>query len=74
MLTEREEKHKIASGMEPGWPNRLTRTEIPFGKMTTPEQIAEAAMYWLGDESKPFTGAVVELEQFSIIGRNPEKL
>jgi NAD(P)-dependent dehydrogenase (short-subunit alcohol dehydrogenase family) len=74
VLTEREEKHKIASGMEPGWPNRLTRTEIPFGKMTTPEQIAEAAIYWLGDESKPFTGAVVELEQFSIIGRNPEKL
>ena len=74
VLTEREEKHKIASGMEPGWPNRLSRTDIPFGKMTTPEQLAEAAIYWLGDESKPFTGAVVELEQFSIIGRNPEKL
>ena len=42
--------------------------------MSTPEQIAEAAIYWLGDESKPFTGSVVELEQFSIIGRNPEKL
>jgi NAD(P)-dependent dehydrogenase (short-subunit alcohol dehydrogenase family) len=74
VLTEREEKHKIAGGMEPGWPERLTRTEIPFGKMTTPEQVAEAAIYWIGDESKPFTGAVVELEQFSIIGRNPEKL
>ena len=74
VLTEREEKHKIATGMEPGWPERLTRNEIPFGKMTTPEQLAEAAIYWLGDESRPFTGAVVELEQFSIIGRNPEKL
>lgn len=74
VLTDREEKHKIASGMEPGWPTRLTRTDIPFGKMTTPEQLAEAAIYWLGDESRPFTGAVVELEQFSIIGRNPEKL
>jgi len=74
VLTEREEKHKIASGMEPGWPQRLSRTDIPFGAMTTPEQLAEAAIYWLGDESKPFTGAVVELEQFSIIGRNPEKL
>jgi hypothetical protein len=28
----------------------------------------------LGDESKPFTGSVVDLEQFTIIGRNPEKL
>ena len=74
VLTEREVKFKIAGGMEPGWPDRLTRTEIPFGKMTTPEQVAEAAIYWIGDESKPFTGAVVELEQFSIIGRNPEKL
>ena len=41
--------------------------------MSTPEQLANAAIYWLADESKPFTGAVVELEQFSIIGRNPEK-
>jgi hypothetical protein len=35
--------------------------------------LATACVYWMGDESKPFTGAVVELEQFSIIGRNPEK-
>jgi hypothetical protein len=42
--------------------------------MTTPEQMGEAAIYWLGDESKPFTGSVVDLEQFTIIGRNPEKL
>ncbi len=54
--------------------DRLTRTEIPSGKMTTPEQVAEAAIYWVGDEPKPSTGAAVELEQFSIIGRNPEKL
>jgi NAD(P)-dependent dehydrogenase (short-subunit alcohol dehydrogenase family) len=74
VLTEREERDKIASGMKPGWPKTLSRTDIPFGAMTTPEQMAEAAIYWLGDESRPFTGSVVELEQFTIIGRNPEKL
>jgi len=74
VLTEREYKDKIAQGLKQSWPQDLTRVEIPTGVMTTPEQIGEAAIYWLSDESKPFTGSVVDLEQFSIIGRNPEKL
>ena len=74
VLTEREYRDKIAQGLKPSWPQDLTRVEIPFGVMTTPEQMGEAAIYWLSDESKPFTGSVVDLEQFSIIGRNPEKL
>ena len=49
VLTEREERDKIASGAKPGWPETLSRTDIPFGAMTTPEQMAEAAIYWLGD-------------------------
>ena len=28
VLTEREEKHKIASGMEPGWPERLWKSVV----------------------------------------------
>jgi NAD(P)-dependent dehydrogenase (short-subunit alcohol dehydrogenase family) len=74
VLTEREYKDKIAQGLKPSWSQDLTRVEIPTGVMTTPEQMGEAAIYWLSDESKPFTGSVVDLEQFSIIGRNPEKL
>ena len=74
VLTEREERDKIASGMKPGWPKSLSRTDIPSGAMTTPEEMAEGAIYWLGDESRPFTGSIVDLEQFTIIGRNPEKL
>lgn len=74
VLTEREERDKIASGMKPGWPKTLSRTDIPSGAMTTPEEMAEGAIYWLGDESRPFTGSIVDLEQFTIIGRNPEKL
>jgi NAD(P)-dependent dehydrogenase (short-subunit alcohol dehydrogenase family) len=74
VLTEREYRDKMAVGLKPSWPQDLTRVDIPSGTMTTPEQMGEAAIYWLGDESKPFTGSVVDLEQFSIIGRNPEKL
>jgi len=74
VLTEREYRDKIAQGLKPSWPQDLTRVEIPAGVMTTPEQMGEAAIYWLSDESKPFTGSIVDLEQFSIIGRNPEKL
>lgn len=74
VLTEREYKDKVAQGLKPSWPQDLTRVEIPAGVMTTPEQMGEAAIYWLSDESKPFTGSIVDLEQFSIIGRNPEKL
>ena len=74
VLTDREYRDKLAQGLKPSWPQDLTRVDIPSGVMTTPEQMGEAAIYWLGDESKPFTGSVVDLEQFSIIGRNPEKL
>ena len=74
VLTEREYRDKLAQGLKPSWPQDLTRVEIPAGVMTTPEQMGEAAIYWLSDESKPFTGSIVDLEQFSIIGRNPEKL
>jgi NAD(P)-dependent dehydrogenase (short-subunit alcohol dehydrogenase family) len=74
VLSEREYKDKIKAGAQPGWPTTLSRSEIPFGAMTTPEQVAEGAIYWLGDESIPFTGSVFDLDQFTIIGRNPEKL
>ena len=74
VLTEREYRDKVAQGLKSSWPQDLTRVEIPAGVMTTPEQMGEAAIYWLSDESKPFTGSIVDLEQFSIIGRNPEKL
>jgi len=74
VLTEREYRDKLAVGLKPSWPEDLTRVDIPSGVMTTPEQMGEAAIYWLGDESKPFTGSIVDLEQFSIIGRNAEKL
>ena len=74
VLTENEDNSQLDKGLQPGWENRLSRNDIPLGQMSTPEQIAQAALYWISDASYPFTGSVVELEQFSIIGRNSEKL
>ena len=73
ILTQREYVDQIKKGMPDKWPEKLGKENIPFGVMSTPEQLAAACSYWLGAESRPFTGSVVELEQFSIIGRNPEK-
>lgn len=73
ILTDREYVDQVKKGLPEGWPEILDKDNIPFGSMSTPEQLAAACIYWIGDESRPFTGSVVELEQFSIIGRNPEK-
>ena len=73
ILTEREKKMKIEQGMSDGWWDRLPKSDVPFGKMSTPEQLAAGCIYWISDESIPFTATVLDLEQFSFIGRNPEK-
>ena len=45
----------------------------PSGWLIKPEEIAAAAVYWLGDECGPISGQIVELEQHPFIGRNPPK-
>ena len=74
ILTDREKQMKIDQGLGDKWWEKLSRVDIPFGKMTTPEQLAEGCLYWICDESIPFTATVLDLEQFTFIGRNPEKL
>ena len=55
ILTDREYVDQVKKGMPEGWPQKLGRDNIPFGVMSTPEQLAAACIYWIGDESKPFT-------------------
>ena len=56
---------------------RLARAARPGqrspGRLIKPEEIAAAAVYWLGDESRPISGTVLELNQYPVIGRNPPK-
>jgi NAD(P)-dependent dehydrogenase (short-subunit alcohol dehydrogenase family) len=73
VLTAREYAHQIEHGMAADWPQHVPAQFAPSGRLMMPEEIAAAAVYWLGDESRPVSGAVVELEQFSVIGRNPNK-
>ena len=73
VLTENEYHYKMEDGLPANWPEQLPRDVNPSGKMTQPETIASASVYWLSDESRPISGSVVELEQFPVIGRNPPK-
>jgi NAD(P)-dependent dehydrogenase (short-subunit alcohol dehydrogenase family) len=73
VLTPREYAHQIEHGMAPDWPETVPPQFAPWGRLMMPEEIASAAVYWLGDESRPISGSVVDLEQFSLIGRNPNK-
>ena len=73
VLTDREYAHQIEHGMERDWPEKVPPAFAPSGRLIMPAEIAAAAVYWLGDESRPISGSVVDVEQFSLIGRNPPK-
>jgi NAD(P)-dependent dehydrogenase (short-subunit alcohol dehydrogenase family) len=73
VLTAREYAHQIEHGMGPDWHETVPPQFAPSGRLIMPEEIAAAAVYWLGDESRPISGAVVDMEQYSLIGRNPNK-
>lgn len=73
VLTENEYAKQIAEGQPSDWPERVPPLFAPSGRLISPATVAAAAVYWLGDESRPVTGTVLELEQFSVYGRNPAK-
>ncbi|MEO6004503.1 MAG: SDR family oxidoreductase [Opitutus sp.] len=73
VLTPNEDALQRKHGQPADWVSKIPRQFAPSGRLITPAEIATAAVYWLGDESRPINGSVVELEQFSLIGRNPVK-
>lgn len=73
VLTPNEYTLKQRDGLGPDWPKQLPASVAPSGTILTPEQIAAVAAFWLGDESGPISGTVLELEQYPVIGRNPQK-
>ncbi len=72
-LTPNERALKAKEGLPEDWPSRLPRTYAPSGRLLSPEEIAWAAVYFLSDESKLINGAILDLEQYPLIGRNPPK-
>lgn len=73
VLTPNEYALQRELGQPQDWPRLVSPAFAPSGRLIMPEEIAAAAIYWLSDESQPISGSVVELEQFSIMGRNPSK-
>jgi len=74
VLSEREYAMQVAEGQPADWPERIPKAFAPSGRIMKPEEIAAASVYWLGDESRPVNGAVVDLEQFCLYGRNAVKV
>ena len=73
VLTDNESRKQIEQGLPADWHEHVPPLYAPSGKLIMPEAIAGAAVFWLSDDSKPITGTVMELEQFSVYGRNPVK-
>jgi NAD(P)-dependent dehydrogenase (short-subunit alcohol dehydrogenase family) len=72
-LTANEDKIMRAGGLPEGWWKHPPRHSAPSGSLLMPETVAAAAVYWIGDESRPISGSVLELDQYPIIGRNTVK-
>lgn len=72
-LTEGEQQTKQEDGLPPDWETQLPERFAPSGRIFRPEEIAAHAVLWLSDEAGPVSGAVYEIEQYPMVGRNPDK-
>jgi NAD(P)-dependent dehydrogenase (short-subunit alcohol dehydrogenase family) len=72
-LTPNEFALKMKEGLPRDWPARVSRTFAPSGRLLSPEDVAWAAVYFLSDEAALINGAVLDVEQYPLIGRNPVK-
>lgn len=73
VLTRSEYEIKIAEGLSPDWPSQIPREHAPAGRIFEPAEIAHFAVAFLGEPAALVNGAIVDLEQFPVIGRNPVK-
>jgi NAD(P)-dependent dehydrogenase (short-subunit alcohol dehydrogenase family) len=72
-LTEHEHQVQLKDGMPPDWYEQLPEVYAPSGRIFQPKEIAAHAVFWLSDAIGPVTGSVYEIEQYTMIGRNPDK-
>jgi NAD(P)-dependent dehydrogenase (short-subunit alcohol dehydrogenase family) len=72
-LTPNEFALKMKEGLPEDWPSKLPRTFAPSGRLLSPEDVAWAAVYFLSDEAALINGAILDVEQYPMIGRNPPK-
>jgi NAD(P)-dependent dehydrogenase (short-subunit alcohol dehydrogenase family) len=72
-LTPNEYELKMKDGLPPNWPSSLPKSVAPSGRIHTPEEVALSAIYFLSNEAALINGAILDVEQFPVIGRNPLK-
>ncbi len=72
-LTRAEYEIKIKDGMPENWPSNLPKEYAPSGRLLSPDDIAWAAVYFLSDEAPLVNGAILDFEQYPVVGRNPHK-
>jgi NAD(P)-dependent dehydrogenase (short-subunit alcohol dehydrogenase family) len=72
-LTPNEYELKKKEGLPDDWPAKVPKSHAPSGRILSPQDVAWAAVYFLSDEAPLINGAVLDLEQFPVIGRNPAK-
>jgi NAD(P)-dependent dehydrogenase (short-subunit alcohol dehydrogenase family) len=72
-LTPNEFELKMKEGLPGNWPTRIPTTFAPSGRILSPEDIAWAAVYFLSNEAALINGAILDVEQYPLIGRNPAK-
>lgn len=68
--TDNEVALKKREGLPNNWQERIPKMYAPSGRLLSPENVAEHVAFWLSDQSRPVSGAVYEVEQYPIIGRN----
>jgi NAD(P)-dependent dehydrogenase (short-subunit alcohol dehydrogenase family) len=73
VVTPNERALKIREGLPPDWPDKVAPAFAPFGRLHKPEEVAYWALNFVSDENALVSGAVCDIEQYPLIGRNPIK-
>ena len=73
VLTPGEYELKQREGLPPGWSEAIGPKFAPSGRLLSPENIAHFALAFVEPGAGAVNGAVVDLEQYPVIGRNPPK-
>lgn len=73
VLTRQEHQRRMEQGMEENWPARIPVAFSPARRLIKPEEIAATVAHFLSEEFGPISGAVIDVEQYPMIGRNPLK-
>lgn len=73
ILTPGEYELKRREGLPEDWPETLPPTFAPSGSLLLPDDVAHFALAFVENGSHRVSGAVVDLDQYPIVGRNPAK-